>query len=110
MKLFFSEHKVIQCTINDLDSYENVESILAEEVSENEVVLAYANNNWIGCGLIYPNIKNINFDDLDVLTPKVFLLKKDDKNLKFLKKFGDTLFEYVEYEKEVMGIINYGSF
>ena len=38
MKLFFSEHKVIQCTINDLDSYQNVESILAEDGSENEVV------------------------------------------------------------------------
>lgn len=110
MKLFFSEHKVIQCTINDLDLYENVESILAEDVSENEVALSYANNNWIGCGLIYPNVENVNFNDLDILIPKVFLLKNDDKNLKILKKFGDTLFEYVEYEKEVLLLVNYGSF
>jgi len=48
MKLFFSEHKVTQCAINDLESYENVESILAEDPSENEVVLSYANKNWIG--------------------------------------------------------------
>ena len=110
MKLFFSEHKVIQCTINDLDSYQNVESILAEDGSENEVVLSYANNNWIGCGLIYPNVENINLDDLDLLIPKVLLIKNDDKNLKFLKKIGETLFENAEYEKEVADLINYGSF
>lgn len=110
MKLFFSENKVVQCSINDLESYENVESILAEDPSENEVVLSYANKNWIGCGLIYPNIKNTNFNDLNVLIPKVFLIKDNDINIKFLKKFGDTLFDCAEYEKEVFSLTNYGSF
>jgi len=45
-----------------------------------------------------------------VLIPKVFLLKDNDINIKFLKKFGDTLFDYADYEKEVFSLTNYGSF
>ncbi|MDN5523626.1 hypothetical protein, partial [Acinetobacter sp.] len=74
MKLFLANSRVVKCSVKDLMKYQNVESILAEDISENNDVLSYAIECWIGYGLIYPKIENIKLDDLSKIIPKVFLL------------------------------------
>lgn len=110
MKLFLANSRVVKCSVKDLMEYQNVESILAEDIMENSDVLAYAIEHWMGYGLIYPKIENINLDDLSKVIPKVFLLKNDDNNVKFFKNFGHVLLDYKEYEKEVFLLKNYGSY
>ena len=110
MKLFLANSRVVKCSVKDLMKYQNVESILAEDISENNDVLSYAIECWIGYGLIYPKIENIKLDDLSKIIPKVFLLRNDDNNIKFFKNFGHIVFNLNEYEKEVNHLIYYGSF
>lgn len=110
MKLFLSNSSVVKCSAKDLIKYHNIESIMAEDISENDDVVSYAIEHWIGHGLIYPKIENMNLDDLNRVIPKVFLLKNNDINLNLFKEFGDVLFDFHEYEKEVGALINYGSF
>ncbi|ALV71922.1 hypothetical protein N5I15_12420 [Acinetobacter johnsonii] len=110
MKLFLANSRVVKCSVKDLMKYQNVESILAEDISENNDVLSYAIECWIGYGLIYPKIENIKLDDLSKIIPKVFLLRNDDNNIKFFKNFGHVLFDFKEYEKEVFLLKNYGSY
>lgn len=35
MKLFLANSRVVKCSVKDLMKYQNVESILAEDISEN---------------------------------------------------------------------------
>jgi len=70
MKLFLANSRVVKCSVKDLMEYQNVESILAEDISENNDVLSYAVEYWVGFGLIYPKIENNNLDDLSQIIPK----------------------------------------
>lgn len=94
--------KELQVSLNE--DYESIiaefkpEALLAEQQSENLVVLEQAVKNEISYGLFYPDIKNLDKKLLAQRIPKVILLDENNCSIKEFEKCGQVVFDLNKYE------------
>lgn len=98
MKLFFRDlvlYKGIRkVELSNIYKYEKIidaldpESIMAEKINENEIVLIQAERNWSGFGLFYPKLSMIAKLELVKNMPKIFLLDKHDSAISVFNGIG----------------------
>lgn len=87
------------------------ESIMAEYTEENKYVLQQANTHFIGYGLCYPDLKQLDINAFNQhRLPKVFLLKENDPQCEILQRFGSVTFDRDTYTQEVKQLIYHCSF
>ncbi len=111
-----SEIRQLDFHINeDFESYiTTLEStditLMAEQPSENNLVLETAVKHWLGYGLYYPKITELDQDLLRAHFPKIFLLKPNDPSVEEFSKFGQVVFDRNEYQHNVAQLVYFGSF
>lgn len=110
--------EIIQLKINLQDDYEaqikvlepNETALMAESISENNLVLELAIRYWLSCGLYYPEYANLDPILLKKICPKIILLKKDDPSVDLFSQIGHVVFDEKEYIKETSQMVNFPTF
>ena len=108
----------IQIKINSQDDYEaqinvlepNETALMAEDISENNLVLELAIRYWLSCGLYYPEYVTLDPILLEKICPKIILLKKDDPSIDLFSQIGNVVFDEKEYIKETSQMVYFPTF
>ncbi|MHA3048457.1 hypothetical protein [Acinetobacter sp. ANC 4639] len=93
-----------QNKITELDSSTDI-SIMAENMSENNIVLEMAVKHWSGYSLYYPNITKLDQKLLKIKCPKIILLKPNSTLTEIFTQFGRVIFDENEYSKSVSQLV-----
>ncbi len=110
--------EIIQLKINPQDDYEtqikvlepNETALMAESISENNLVLKLAIRYWLSCGLYYPEYTNLDPVLLEEICPKIILLKKDDPSVDLFSHIGHVVFDEKEYREETSQMVYFPTF
>ena len=95
-----------QNKITELGSSTDI-SIMAENMSENNIVLEMAVKHWSGYGLYYPDITKLDQELLKIKCPKIILLKPNSALTEIFTQFGRVIFDENEYSKSVSQLVYY---
>ena len=95
-----------QNKITELESSTDI-SIMAENMSENNIVLEMAVKHWSGYGLYYPDITKLDQELLKIKCPKIILLKPNSTLTEIFTQFGRVIFDENEYSKSVSQLVYY---
>lgn len=79
--------------------------IMAETEHENSLVLSIAVEHWLGYGLIYPKLDQLDVSQLKQKYPKIILLDKNCLEPDVFTQFGHVVFDWDEYQVEVKKLI-----
>lgn len=119
MKIFYedkSSSRILELSMKISDDYKNeikkleqsVDiSIMAEDTSENNIVLEEAVKNWAGYGLYYPDMTSIDQNYIAVQCPKIILLDPNSTLVEFFNQFGRVVFDEKEYKEAVSKLVYY---
>jgi len=81
--------------------------IMAETEHENSQVLALAVQHWLGYGMIYPKLGQLNISQLQQRYPKIILLDENSPEREVFAKYGQVVFDWNEYQVEVQKLVYY---
>ena len=81
--------------------------IMAETEHENTQVLALAEQHWLGYGMIYPKLGQLNISQLQQRYPKIILLDENSPEREVFAKYGQVVFDWNEYQVEVQKLVYY---
>lgn len=110
--------ELIEIKINLEDDYEaqiavldcNDTVLIAESISENNLVLELAIRYWLSCGLYYPEYEKLDPILLEKICPKIILLKKDDPSVDLFSQTGHVVFDEKEYREEASQMVYFPTF
>ena len=86
------------------------ESIMAEQASENNIVLAQAIENCSGYGLFYPDITALDQTLLLKRCAKIILLEPESSSIQIFERFGSVVFDLADYQQAVRDLVYQGAF
>lgn len=81
--------------------------IMAETEHENSQVLALAVQNWLGYGLVYPKLDQLDKSQLQQRYPKIILLDENSPEHDDFIQYGQVVFDWNEYQVEVQKLVYY---
>ena len=79
--------------------------IMAETEHENSLVLSTAVEHWLGYGLIYPKLDQLDVSQLKQKYPKIILLDKNSTERDVFIQFGHVVFDWAEYQAETQKLV-----
>ena len=83
--------------------------IMAETEHENSLVLSTAVEHWLGYGLIYPKLDQLDVSQLKQKYPKIILLDKNSTERDVFIQFGHVVFDWDAYQAEVRNLVYHAS-
>lgn len=84
--------------------------IMAETEHENNQVLALAVQHWLGYGLVYPKLHQLDISQLQQSYPKIILLDKNSPEHDVFAQYGQVVFDWDEYQVDVQNLVYHASF
>ena len=84
--------------------------IMAETEHENSQVLALAVEHWLGYGLFYPKLDQLDISQLKQRYPKIILLDENSPERDVFTEYGQVVFNWDEYQTEVKKLVYHASF
>lgn len=79
--------------------------IMAETEHENSQVLALAVQNWLGYGLVYPKLDQLDISQLQQRYPKIILLDENSPEQDDFTRYGQVVFDWDKYQTEVQNLV-----
>ena len=79
--------------------------IMAETEYENSQVLALAVQHWLGYGLVYPKLDQLDISQLQQRYPKIILLDENSPERDVFAQYGQVVFNWDEYQAEVQKLV-----
>ncbi|OTG92608.1 hypothetical protein [Acinetobacter sp. ANC 3832] len=79
--------------------------IMAETEHENSQVLALAVQHWLGYGLIYPKLDQLDISQLQQRYPKIILLDENNPEYDVFTQYGQVVLDWNEYQDEVKKLV-----
>ena len=79
--------------------------IMAETEHENSQVLALAVQHWLGYGLVYPKLDQLDISQLQQRYPKIILLDENSPEYDAFAQYGQVVFDWDEYQAEVQKLV-----
>ena len=83
--------------------------IMAETEHENSQVLALAVQYWLGYGLVYPKLDQLDISQLQQRYPKIILLDENSPERDVFTQYGQVVSEWDEYQAEVKKLVYHTS-
>lgn len=83
--------------------------IMAETEYENSQVLALAVQHWLGYGLVYPKLDQLDISQLQQRYPKIILLDENSSEHDAFTQYGQVVFDWDEYQAEVQKLVYHAS-
>ena len=81
--------------------------IVAETEYENSLVLSIAVQHWLGYGLVYPKLDQLDISQLQQRYPKIILLDENSPEHYAFIQFGHVVFYWEEYQVETQKLVYY---
>lgn len=108
-----SKSQIRQFHVDSNDDYEakikilepSDTALIAEYPAENNIVLNIAVKYWLGYGLYYPDIKEIDLSLLSSRIPKIILLTLNHPDTDVFSKFGQVVYDETEYRECVAQLV-----
>ena len=79
--------------------------IMAETEHENSQVLALAVQHWLGYGLVYPKLDQLDISQLQQRYPKIILLDENSPEREVFAQYGHVVSEWDEYQVETQKLV-----
>lgn len=79
--------------------------IMAETEHENSLVLSIAVQHWLGYGLVYPKLDQLDISQLQQRYPKIILLDENSPECDVFTQYGQVVFDWDEYQAEVQKLV-----
>ncbi|MEG1856559.1 MAG: hypothetical protein RR231_13805 [Acinetobacter sp.] len=79
--------------------------IMAETEHENSLVLSIAVQHWLGYGLVYPKLDQLDISQLQQRYPKIILLDENSPEHDVFAQYGQIVFDWDEYQAEVQKLV-----
>ncbi len=79
--------------------------IMAETEHENSQVLALAVQHWLGYGLVYPKLDQLDISQLQQRYPKIILLDENSPEREVFAQYGQVVFDWGEYQVEAHKLV-----
>lgn len=79
--------------------------IMAETKHENSQVLALAVQHWLGYGLFYPKLDQLDISQLQQSYPKIILLDENSPECDVFTQYGQVVFNWDEYQAETQKLV-----
>jgi len=79
--------------------------IVAETEYENSLVLSIAVQHWLGYGLVYPKLDQLDISQLQQRYPKIILLDENSLEHDAFIQYGHVVFDWEEYQIEVQRLL-----
>ncbi len=99
----------LQIQIMDDDQHQitafDPDVIMAETEHENSQVLALAVQYWLGYGLVYPKLDQLDISQLQQRYPKIILLDENSPERDVFTQYGQVVSEWDEYQAEVKKLV-----
>ena len=83
--------------------------IVAETEYENSLVLSIAVQHWLGYGLVYPKLDQLDISQLRQRYPKIILLDENSPERNVFTEYGQVIFDRDEYQAEVKKLVYHTS-
>ena len=83
--------------------------IMAETEHENSLILSTAVEHWLGYGLIYPKLDQLDVSQLKQRYPKIILLDKNSTERDVFIQYGHVVFDWDAYQAEVRNLVYHAS-
>lgn len=83
--------------------------IVAETEYENSLVLSIAVQHWLGYGLVYPKLDQLDISQLWQRYPKIILLDENSPERNVFTEYGQVIFDRDEYQAEVKKLVYHAS-
>ena len=99
----------LQIQIMDDDQHQitafDPDVIMAETEHENSQVLALAVQYWLGYGLVYPKLDQLDISQLQQRYPKIILLDENSPEREVFAQYGHVVSEWDEYQVETQKLV-----
>lgn len=99
----------LQIQMMDDDQYQvtafDPDVIMAETEHENSQVLALAVQHWLGYGLVYPKLDQLDISQLQQRYPKIILLDENSPEREVFAQYGQVVFDWGEYQVEAHKLV-----
>ena len=99
----------LQIQIMDDDQHQitafDPDVIMAETEHENSQVLALAVQHWLGYGLVYPKLDQLDISQLQQRYPKIILLDENSPEQDDFIQYGQVVFDWDKYQTEVQNLV-----
>ena len=82
---------------------------MAETEYENSLVLSIAVQHWLGYGLVYPKLDQLDISQLRQRYPKIILLDENSPERNVFTEYGQVIFDRDEYQAEVKKLVYHAS-
>lgn len=79
--------------------------IVAETEYENSLVLSIAVQHWLGYGLVYPKLDQLDISQLQQRYPKIILLDENSPEHDAFIQYGHVVFDWEEYQVETQKLV-----
>lgn len=79
--------------------------IMAETEHENSLVLSIAVQHWLGYGLVYPKLDQLDISQLQQRYPKIILLDENSPEHDVFAQYGQVVFDWDEYQVETHKLV-----
>lgn len=79
--------------------------IVAETEYENSLVLSIAVQHWLGYGLVYPKLDQLDISQLQQRYPKIILLDENSPEHDAFIQCGYVVFDWEEYQVETQKLV-----
>lgn len=81
--------------------------LMAEHPTENQFVLENAVRHWFGYGLYYPDLDQLDQNQLHADFPKIILLNPNDPMIETFTNMGHVVFDFDEYQYQIAQLLSW---